>query len=810
MKQFISLGIILILLSSTFNFALAAEGNNWPRKIEKGGATIIIYQPQVESFTDNALESRAAVSVTGGEDSTPVFGAMWFDCKVSTDRDARTVLLLDMEVTAARFPEVDDDKIEQLSKLLEEEVPKWEMELSLDQLLADLDMTEVSASLSEGLNNAAPEIIFSTAPTMLILLDGDPIFEEIENTGYERVVNTPYFVVKDAKKKNYYINGGENWYVSDNFDAWEVTDKVPKKLKQIAEEALKDQDAAEAEAANTDEVESEVLTPAIVLRTSPAELLQSEGDPEFEPIEGTSLLFMSNTADDILMNIDTQEYFILVAGRWYRSKSLTEGPWTFVEPDQIPGGFSDIPANSDMASVRSSVAGTQEAKEAILDNQIPQTAEVDRKEAKLEIAYDGKPKFEKVGETGMKYAVNTDKSVLQIDKRYYCCDNAIWFESDSPTGPWIVSVVVPDQVQEIPPESPVYNVKYVYIYDSTPEVVYVGYTPGYTHSYVYGGCVYYGTGYYYRPWYGVHYYPRPVTYGYNVHWNPYTGWGFSFGMSYGWMTWGWGAPHYGYWGPCGYRHGYHYGYRYGYSNGYRAGYRAGYYAGSRNAYNRPTPYSNRARTTNNVYNNRAQGVRKSGGNTYNPRTGDRMASADRSTRPSAQPANRPNDIYTDRDGNVYRKNGNDWNRVDNSRPSAGQQPSTREARPSTGQQPSTRETRPSAGQQPSTGQARPSTGQQPSTGQARPSTGQQPSTGQARPSTGQQPSARPSQTNPSSGSNLNRDYNSRSQGAQRSQQYNQSRPQYQPSPSTRSAPPSRSAPSRSAAPSRAGGGARRR
>jgi hypothetical protein len=797
MKHFVRLGVILFLLALTGKQVTGAEPNNWPKKIEKDGGTVIIYQPQVESLTENRLQSRAAVSVSNEETPSPIFGAMWFDCKVSTDRDQRTVLLLDMEVTAARFPDVDEEKIRELNAFLEQLVPEWEMELSLDQLLADLDETEVAASLSEGLNNAPPEIIFSTTPAMLILLDGDPIFEEIENTGYERVVNTPFFVVKDGKKGNYYIHGSDQWYTSDNFDAWEVTEKVPKKLKQIAEEALTDTEVSEDAAA--DQERDENIVPDIILRTSPAELLQSDGEPEFKPIEGTSLLYMSNTADDILMNIDTQEYFILVSGRWYRSKSVSEGPWTFVEPDQIPGGFADIPSNSDMAAVRSSVAGTQEAKEAILENQIPQTAEVDRREARLEVTYDGQPKFERVGKTDMKYAVNTDKSVLQIDNRYYCCDNAIWFEADSPAGPWMVSVVVPDQVQEIPPESPVYNVKYVYIYDSTPEVVYVGYTPGYTHSYVYGGCVYYGTGYYYRPWYGVRYYPRPVTYGYNVHWNPYTGWGFSFGASYGWMTWGWGAPYYGYWGPRGYRYGYHYGYHHRYSSGYRAGYRAGYYAGSRNAYNRPTPYASRPRASANVYNNRAQGVRRSGDNTYNPRTGDRLATADRSTRPAAQPANRPNNVYTDRDGNVYRKDGNDWNRVDNSRPSAGQQPSTREARPSAGQQPSTREARPSAGQQPSTREARPSAGQP-----------------AARPTPSDRSSNtynRPAQPRPSTGSgSLNQDYSSRSRGAERSQQYNQSRPQYQQrsSPPSRSVAPSRSAAPSRAAPSRAGGGARRR
>ena len=240
MKHFVLLGFILIFLAGSGRLAKGAEPNNWPKKIEKDGTTVIIYQPQVESLTENRLESRAAVSVTDEEYTTPVFGAMWFDCKVSTDRDQRTVLLLDMEVTAAKFPDVEEEKIKKLNAYLEQLVPEWEMELSLDQLLADLDDAEVAASLSEDLNNAPPEIIFSTAPAMLILVDGDPIFEEIENSGYERVVNTPFFVVRDSKKGKYYINGSDHWYTSDNFDAWEATEKVPKKLQQIAEEALTD------------------------------------------------------------------------------------------------------------------------------------------------------------------------------------------------------------------------------------------------------------------------------------------------------------------------------------------------------------------------------------------------------------------------------------------------------------------------------------------------------------------------------------------------------------------------------------------
>jgi len=605
------MGIIFWMIPDAF-----ADDTGWPKRIDKNGAAVVIYQPQVESLTSIQLEARSAVSVSLAEGESPVFGAMWFDCHITTDKDERSVRLQELKVTAAKFPDMEEDVIQKLSAFLELEIPKYELEFPLDELLAGLDMTKTHVELSANLKNAPPEIIFRTVPTALILIDGDPIFEEIEKSNYERVVNTPFFIVKDTKKDEYYINGGGHWYISkDAANNWTHTTKVPSKLEKIAEEAMGDvSEEAEAMEEASDDPEASELIPEIILRTTPAELFQSDGEPEFSAIEGTSILYMTNTADDILMNIETQAYYILLAGRWYRSESIEEGPWTFVEPDQVPEEFASIPADSDMGSVRTSIPGTQEAQEAVLENQIPQTAEVDRSEAKLEVTYDGDPKFEAIGETGMSYAVNTEKSVLLIDYRYYCCDNAIWFESERPTGPWVVSTAVPEEVQEIPPESPVYNVKYVYIYDSTPTVVYVGYTPGYVHSYYYGGCVYYGTGYYYYPWYRHYYYPRPVTYGYSVHYNAYTGWGFSFGVSYGWMTYGWRSPYYGYWGPAGYRHGYHYGYRRGYAHGYRAGYRAGY----RNSQPRASHYGSRP-ASNNVYNNRSQGVRRSGNTNYDPK-----------------------------------------------------------------------------------------------------------------------------------------------------------------------------------------------
>ena len=120
---------------------------------------------------------------------------------------------------------------------------------------------------------------------------------------------------------------------------------------------------------------------------------------------------------------------------------------------------------------------------------------------------------------------------------------AYGFSLTMPNGPWQVSTTRPDDVDRIPPSYPVYNSKYVYVYDATPDYVYTGYTPGYLNAYVYGPTLVYGTGYYYRPWWRHHYYARPYTWGFSMNYTPWYGWGFGYGFGYDWFDIGFGLVH---------------------------------------------------------------------------------------------------------------------------------------------------------------------------------------------------------------------------------------------------------------------------
>jgi hypothetical protein len=643
--KYLLLAIILIP-KSVFS---QEEKLAWPREIESKNRIVTIYQPQLESFKSDTLQGRMAISIKP-KDGDIIFCAAWFKAKMTTDLDERTVILQSVEIPRIHFPEYDDkETINKFTKLLITEIESWDIKMSLDRLIASLENIEDLKKISVKLNNEPPDIYFRTAPTTLISIDGEPIMKDIDNSNMEYVINTPFFMVKEKGKSEVYVNGGKFWYTSNSIlTGWKETTKIPSDIKKLAEQNKKEVEEDSVSASITE-------APDLIVVTEPSEIITTDGKPDYQSIEGTSLLYVKNSESDIIMDINSQDHYVLLAGRWFHSKTLENGDWKFCEPNQLPKDFEKIPDNSEMATVRASIPNTPEAQDALLEQSIPQTATVDRKSAKVEVNYDGNPEFKKVEGTEVYYAVNSDKTILRIKNKYYCVDDAIWFIADNATGPWSVSDVRPDEVDQLPPEAEVYNVKYVYIYDSTPDVVYVGYYPGYTYSYAYNGVVVYGTGYHYAPWYRVHYYPRAVTWGYGVHWNPYTGWGFHVGFSYGWIGWGFHPYYRHYWGPRGYHHGYRHGYHRGYHHGARAGFRAGYRAGQR----RPR--------TNNVYRNHKSGVRQT-------RTQNK-ASVTRNNR--ARVSGKPNNIYTDNRGNIHQRNKDgSWTKKSNRAATSKTRPST--------------------------------------------------------------------------------------------------------------------------------------
>ncbi len=671
-----------LMMAAFFSMSMLSAQDEWPKTITAAdGATIKIYQPQPESFVGNVFRFRSAISVQATGQTEPVFGTFWSVANVETDKDARRINIISAKIPNLKLSsDTDDNKINYLKTTLESQIPNSGFSLPLDQVLASLELRTEEKKLSKNLNNTPPKIIYTTRPSILVLIDGAPKLQRNTDWGVDVVVNSPFTIVKN-NDGNYYLYGGKKWYSAPAATGpYKYNSGVPGNLMKIemaVDSANTDPGFTSADAPDP----SNNTIADIIVSTEPAELIQSKGEADFTSVEGTELLYMRNSDDDVFMDTNSQQYYVLLSGRWYTSSQL-KGGWQYTAANALPADFSKIPEGSPKDNVLASVAGTDAAREAVMDAQIPQTAKVDRKTANTSVTYDGEPQFKDIDGTSLQYAVNTPGSVVKYRGRYYTVDNGVWFESNNANGPWSVATTRPEEIDIIPPSYPVYNMKYVYIYDVNPDYVYMGYTPGYLNTFIYGPTVVYGTGFYYNPWRGARYFARPYTWGFGMNYDPWLGWSMGLGYSYNWLNIGFGISSWnygwrgGWWGPSAYHPPYR---SYGYGIGGR---QYGYYGRTAGTYRNgfgARGFNNRF--TNNVYRYRSDVVTNNRGsfNNNNRRfnnntitrpnpgfnNGDRFGNRAPSQRGTVGPqsnngGSRSPNVLSDRQGNVYRRSEGQW------------------------------------------------------------------------------------------------------------------------------------------------------
>lgn len=524
-----------------------ARGQSWPRTATSGDNEITVYQPQPDSLDGSTLMSRAAISV-GAAGEAPVFGAVWLVETLDMNGDSAQVG--SVKIDRSHFADLSDDEVSSLVRSLESNAALWRDSFSLSQLRA--------AMRSIGYRNGPPKIIVSNTPAILLLLDGEPRLQDVGTGGLKQVVNTAFPVIFDPQSRKYWLYGSSVWFTAtDIHGKWTWAASAPANVVELVRdtETLASEQAGGGRRATL----AELRAARIIVATEPAELLVIDGAPNYSLLVGAELFYVTNTDNDIFMEVATRRHFVLISGRWFAAPSI-DGPWSFVQPENLPRAFARIPENSPKADALAFVAGTDRAKDAVLESMIPETAEISRRDARIEVQYDGPPRFSPVPNTSIEYAENTPAQVIRSRGRYYACDQGAWYVGPSPTGPWSISDVRPDGIDDIPPSSPVYNTKFVYVFNATPEYVMVGYLPGYRWSFPYHGVVIYGTGWRYRAWYGRYYYPRPATWGFCARYSPWGGWSFGASWTAGWLglTSHWGAGWAG-WGPIygvGYRPGF--------------------------------------------------------------------------------------------------------------------------------------------------------------------------------------------------------------------------------------------------------------
>lgn len=467
-----------------------ATNSDWPRTYEKPatGQQVIVYPPQVDSWVKyRDIAFRCAMAVTLAADTEPVYGVAQVKARTSVDMNARIVHVGDPEYTF-RFPDADPPTDAACQALIDEVLPQRQsITISLDMLLAlvnapDTQQSEVEVSLDP------PPIFHSKRPAILVMFDGDPRFKPVTNSPLMFAINSNWDVFVDPATATSYLLFGESWIKTRDLrnGPWEPARKLPAEFESLPN------DPSFIDIRSNIPGQPLDLMPVVFMSRVPAEVIVTDGDPVYASIPGVRLRAVSNTESPLFRHTGDLNFYYLAAGRWFRAKAL-EGPWTAATKD-LPVDFKQIPPDSDWAYVLPSVPGTADAADAIMLASIPRRATVNINEVDLTVSYEGAPRFVPIEGTTIEGAVNTDAQVFLCAGKYYCCENAVWFESKAATGPWAACTAVPDAIYAIPPTSEAHNVTYAKVLEAKNNEVEVAYTSGYNDALVTAGVLVLGAG----------------------------------------------------------------------------------------------------------------------------------------------------------------------------------------------------------------------------------------------------------------------------------------------------------------------------
>jgi hypothetical protein len=592
--------------------AAALADGLWPKHVEANGAVVQIYQPQVDTWEGNRLEARAAVSFRAPGASQPTFGVVWIAARTEVDKAAGLVTLEDIKIPKINFPGTPPAKAQDYLRIARGHAPTGVRTVPLAQLEADLAITRATPAPGVAVSNDPPRIIVSAVPAVLVRIDGQPSLRQTPGSPLLRVINTRALILLDPATGHYDLAARGGWMEAPAVEGpWSAAPTAPAAVEAARRAAAPPQvDLLEAPPSAA----ASAAAPVVYVSTVPAELIETDGAPAWSPIAGTELLYATNTAAHMFLELKSQFTYLLISGRWFRARTA-DGPWAYVAPPQLPADFGRIPEQSPAGVVLASVAGTPQAQEAVIANSIPQTATVNRTQARFTATYDGPPQFHPIAGTPLTYAANSPTPIIRVDARtYYALYNGVWFVAVAPSGPWLVATGVPAVIYTIPPASPLRYVTYVRVYGATPAVVYVGYTPGYLGTVVTpDGVVVYGTGVVYTPWVGSVWYPPPPTYGYGA--------AFAWGATTGFVM-GAAVTSAAIWGCCG------------------------------STTNVNVNVTKTTYNSSNVYSNSWSKTTVT--------SGDKSATAYRGPNSAVVTNNQNNNVYASHDGNVYRKEDGQW------------------------------------------------------------------------------------------------------------------------------------------------------
>jgi hypothetical protein len=198
-----------------------------------------------------------------------------------------------------------------------------------------------------------PTVFYASEPAVVMLFDGPPVYSPIQGTKLSSATNTnSYLFVYSPTKRYYYLTAGR-WFTSGSLQGpWSfATLNLPADFAQIPPSSPAGQVLASVP--GTEEAKDAVMIAQVPTRITvdPAAAAAKvsvtyDGVPNFNPIQGTTMTYATNTAQKVIQVGDV--YLLCFQGVWFLSTN-PQGPWQTAP--SVPQEIYTIPPSSPIYNV---------------------------------------------------------------------------------------------------------------------------------------------------------------------------------------------------------------------------------------------------------------------------------------------------------------------------------------------------------------------------------------------------------------------------------------------------------------------------
>ncbi len=444
----------------------------WPLILSSENVTFQVHEPTLESWQDGVLTARCLVLAQPPGNQPPVNGLAVIKGITQVDAAAGIVSLQDLKVKGTEFS-APADKTQAWQEFLRFSLADKIKTVSLASLQSGQDVVKTRQQASAVADIAAPIIIFSETPAVLVYIDGDPRYVPVKGTKLTGVLNTRVLLLKDASGI-LYLRVYDGWVSSKSLQGpWKIASPPPG-ADNLEQKAFATGHAnllpGRPDAQGRVPALSKGL-PKIIVATQPTALIVLDGKPRLVAIPGTTLQYANNTSAHLFKDASNALY-VRIHGNWFRASALT-GPWQYVPLASLAPTLSAIPNDHPKSAVKASLASGQGGQDTPGSWNV---VAADPSTAQLDYTISGDPVIKPIRGTQLNFVANASVPIIQYDiNSWYAVQKGVWFYATQATGPWKATNHVPPQIYAIPPTSPIYHAVHSRVISSSTDVVYYGY-----------------------------------------------------------------------------------------------------------------------------------------------------------------------------------------------------------------------------------------------------------------------------------------------------------------------------------------------